>query len=215
MRLILGGIAFVLVGSLAACGGDSEGDQARSTKTAPAACELLTAEEREELAGTPVNHSVPVDSASGSYQCRWSTRADAPRRALVQVTSTPAHTWAEDLPAVISQFKESTPQIARRYKAQIDRVVKVLGSSEAVSDADACQLFSTMAEVNGGGEGATRLASFMEIDASTKAISAQTCTDGVFTSVVYGTPDLEPSASAKTAVFAALRRAHFKARQTR
>jgi hypothetical protein len=199
--LLRGVVAVAALALLTACSGsDDSSDGARSTaspspaaSTAPAedsvACTFLTAEERSLLAGNAVD-TVAASSPfkDGSGQCRWQAS-----QALIQVTTLPAKEWAKSLPEVVTQLESSTDLKSDSDKADLARAKKLLAGAASFTDAEACKAFTTLAELGGEKKGATTTVTTVPITKTESGISAQTCTGGDLTSIIYSVPGLTES----------------------
>ena len=198
--LLRGAVAVVAVALLAACSGSDDSSSAASPKpsaasasTPPvedsAACTFLTAEERQRLAGSAVD-TVAASSPfqDGSGQCRWQES-----QALIQVTTLPAKEWAKSLPQVVTQLESSADLKSDSDKADLARAKKLLTGAASFTDAQACEAFTTLAELGGEKKGSTTTVTTVPITDSESGISAQTCTGGELTSIIYSVPGLAES----------------------
>ena len=198
--LLRGAVAVVAVALLAACSGSDDSSSATSPEpsaasasTPPvedsAACTFLTAEERQRLAGSAVD-TVAASSPfqDGSGQCRWQES-----QALIQVTTLPAKEWAKSLPQVVTQLESSADLKSDSDKADLARAKKLLTGAASFTDAQACEAFTTLAELGGEKKGSTTTVTTVPITDSESGISAQTCTGGELTSIIYSVPGLAES----------------------
>lgn len=204
---------------LAGCGGSgSDGSPATSGSSSAVAdspaCDLLTAKEREALAGSPVDTITPIDDTtpggkspvSADAQCRWTAG-----QLLVQVSSLPAPEWVATLPTVLDRLEASGTKFSADDKREIAEIRTVLKSSKAVNDQQACGLFSSFAEIGGAPQDSDSLVSYIQVTPSVLAISAQICRDGIFVAVVDAGPQLTQSAERVQAAQAAVTAAHTRA----
>jgi hypothetical protein len=207
--------------SLAACSGGSDTKAADPTPSASAttqatvdpkepACSFLTAAERKELVGSAIDEVVATGGTAGSSQCRW----QAPT-ALIQVTTLPATAWAKTLPQVVAQLESSGDITSARDKKELARAKKLLAKASSFTGKQACDVFTTLAEINGAEKGATTTITSVPITKSESGISAQMCTSGEMTSLIYSVPDLKKSRQVDAAVTKALAAAQRRALATR
>ncbi|MET1037162.1 MAG: hypothetical protein ABW075_02755 [Aeromicrobium sp.] len=190
-------VAALAVTVLTACSGsdsdDASPEASPSASATPnpieesAACSFLTPEERQQLAGVAVDTIVAASAVrEGSGQCRWQESA-----ALIQVTTLPAKEWAKSLPDVVNQLESATDLTSAKDKADLDRAKKLLAGAASFTDAEACEAFVTLAELGGAKKGSTTTVTSVPITETESGISAQTCTDGALTSVIYSVPGLK------------------------
>lgn len=201
---------------LSACSGgsDSEGSDAKAsatpsaTQTAPPvdpeqiACTLLTASDRTELAGSAVDDIVAASGADGSSQCRWQAAS-----ALIQVTTLPAKEWAKSLPDVVKQLESSTDVSSEADKKDLATAKKLLSGAATFTDAQACDAFTTLAELGGDDEGTRTTVTSIPITETESGISGQTCSGGELTSVLYSIPGLKQTDAVDKTVSTILDRA--------
>lgn len=191
-------VAAATVILLSACGGGSDDAEAKPSATPSAtataapidpeqvACQLITASERTKLAGTAVDEIVAASGTEGSSQCRWQSAA-----ALIQVTTLPAKEWAKSLPDIVTQLESSSDLGSAADKADLADAKKLLAGAATFTDAQACEAFTTLAELGGDEAGATTTVTTVPITETESGISAQTCTGGDLTSVIYSVPGLK------------------------
>jgi len=190
---------------LSACGGgsdDSKSDAtASATPTTPSAtasappidpeqiaCKLVTPAERAELAGGAVDEIIAASGTAGSSQCRWQSAV-----ALIQVTTLPAKEWAKSLPDVVKQLESSSDVGSDAQQKDLAAAKKLLEGAGSFTNAEACDAFVTLAELGGGKKGQTTTVSSVPITETEQGISAQTCSGGELTSIIYSIPGLKQS----------------------
>lgn len=208
--------------ALAACSGDGGGSgkadpapSASATQQATVdpkepACTFLTAAERKELAGSPVDQVVSTKGTADSSQCRWQGEA-----ALIQVTTLPAQAWAKTLPQVVKQLEASGGAKSAAEQKELDRAKKLLAGADSFSGKQACGAFTTLAEIGGAKAGATTTIALVPISAAESGVSAQMCTSGEMTSLIYSVPGLKKTKAVDVAVTKALAAAQKRALATR
>lgn len=206
--------------SLAACSGSSGGSDAKSADPTPSAsatsqatvdpkepsCSFLTASERKDLVGSAIDEVVATSGTAGSSQCRWQSDS-----ALIQVTTLPAQAWAKTLPQVVAQLESSGQVTSAGDKKELARAKKLLAKASSFTGKQACDVFTTLAEINGAKKGATTTITSVPITKSEAGISAQMCTSGEMTSLIYSVPDLKESKQVDAAVTKALAAAQKRA----
>lgn len=203
--------------SVAACGGDDATKAADPTPTASPttqatvdpkepACSFLTAAERKKLVGSAIDQVVATSGTPDSSQCRWQASS-----ALIQVTTVPAPAWAKSLPSVVAELEKSGDIRTSADREELARAKKLVAGADSFSGQQACDAFTTLAEIGGAKKGATTTITLVPISKAESGISAQTCTSGQLTSLIYSVPGLERSkqvdGAATTALAAAQRRA--------
>jgi hypothetical protein len=210
--------ALVLLG---ACGGPDDADpkasatpSATASATAPPvdpeqiACKALTAADRAKLAGAAVDEIVAASGTDGSSQCRWQSET-----ALIQVTTLPAKQWAKSLPDVVKQLESSSQLTSGKDKKDLEAAKKLLSGADTFDDKQACDAFVTLAELGGEKKGTTTTVTTVPITQTESGISAQTCSDGTLTSVIYSVPGLKETKQVDRTVTTVLASAHKRALQ--
>ena len=205
---------------LSACSGsDSDGSDAADPKSSATpsatasptpppvdadqvACKLLTGSDRTELAGSAVDDIVAASGADGSSQCRWQAAS-----ALIQVTTLPAKEWAKSLPDVVKQLESSTDVSSAADKKDLATAKKLLAGAATFTDAQACDAFTTLAELGGDDEGTRTTVTSIPITETESGISGQTCSGGELTSVLYSVPGLQQTDAVNKTVSTILDRA--------
>ncbi|MFC5676604.1 DUF3558 domain-containing protein [Aeromicrobium endophyticum] len=166
------------------------------------ACSMLTASDRTALAGTAVDEVVAASGTDGGSQCRW--QADA---AVIQVTTLPAKEWAKSLPDVVKNLESSSASASPADKKDLETAKKLLSGAASFTDEQACQAFTTLAELDGDPKGTTTTVTSIPITETESGISAQGCDDGELTSVLYSIPGLKETAAIDKTVTTILERA--------
>jgi hypothetical protein len=207
---------------LAACGGGSDSDGAADPTPKPSAtpqatadpkepaCSFLTAAERKQLAGLAVDTVVATNGTDQSSQCRWQGTA-----ALIQVTTLPAQAWAKTLPQIVKQLESSGEARTAADKKELARAKKLLSKASSFTGKQACEAFTTLAELDGAKKGATTTVTLVPISEAESGVSAQMCTSGEMTSLIYSVPDLKKTKAVDAAVTKALATAQKRALATR
>jgi hypothetical protein len=160
-------------------------------------CEVLGADAVASLAGAELEpHRTQVGTAPG---CMWGD-LDA---TAVQVVRTGAELWADQMPLVFGQLRESGTLPAEQLAILKDAAATV-ESGGAIGPAQACDLFSVMLESSGQAPGTEFSLSIFPTMEDPQAISGQACVDGVYSSVMLVRPDLSASPDEQAAVRSAL-----------
>lgn len=208
--------------SLAACsGGGSDAKAADPTPSASAtpqatvdpkepACSFLTAAERQALVGSAIDQVVATSGTADSSQCRWQSST-----ALIQVTTLPARAWAKTLPQVVQQLETSGDIKTAEDKKELARAKKLLSGASSFTGKQACNAFTTLAEIDGAEPGATTTIALVPISEKESGVSAQMCTSGEMTSLIYSVPGLKKTKAVDAAVTKALVAAQKRALATR
>lgn len=199
--IVLGGL---VVAPLAGCTAAREGaPRVESTAASPSPgvnavdpCDLLAAGAAEALAGEPMTQSSRADVA-GIPACHVS---GATRR--IQVARVPAAEWARTVPALIDQLR-SAAALGPANQARLDEVAARIAAGE-YEGLKACELFSAMVEFNGSAPGQSRTMTYLPDGRAPQAISAQSCIDGTYTSLLLSGPDIVVSGDIEAAVAATL-----------
>ncbi len=221
--MILRAVAITMAAglSLAACSDGSDTKAAdptpsASTTTQPTvdpkepACSFLTAAERKELVGSAIDTVVATNGTDQSSQCRWQAST-----ALIQVTTLPAQAWAKTLPQVVAQLESSGQITSAKDKKELAKAKKLLADASSFSGKQACDVFTTLAVINGAEKGATTTITSVPVTESESGISAQMCTSGEMTSLIYSVPGLKQSKQVDAAVTMALAAVQKRALETR
>lgn len=171
-----------------------------------AGCKLLSPAERAALLGSQLDAVVASDAREGAVQCRW-----ASDNGLIQVTDLAAQDWAKTLPSIVAQMENSTDLQNADDKAQLAEAKKLLKGASSFTGKQACEAFSQLAKISGNKSGSTTTLTYVPISEEAVGISAQTCTGGRLTSLVFSTPKLKKSTSYERKVKVALKAAHQRA----
>lgn len=199
--IVVGGLVVV---SLAACTTTPDAEveaepsaTSATTSTPPSAddadpCALLDADAAEALTGEPITESRRTDVGGLPVcQMRGDTR-------VLQVAQVPATDWAETMPAMIDQLR-SADALGEENQARLDEVATRIAAGE-YDALGACELFSTMAEMNGTPPGQSRTVAYLPDGAAPQAISAQACADGTYTSLLLIGPDIVVGSDIEVAI---------------
>lgn len=197
-RRVLRGLALLLpcVVGLAGCSSDSLDPVVEATSdpagkdsggsSSHTSCELLTEAELTELSGEPLSEPV-LGSTAGLPVCQWRS----PDGVGIQLVSVPAATWAKQVPAILEQIQASDllhkdPEFGRK----MEDVRRLLKSGAARDPDGACALFGGLLEIQGQPAGESSVINLIPTKDDPQAISGQSCSQGMYTSVLLAAPDL-------------------------
>jgi hypothetical protein len=162
-------------------------------------CTVLGAEAVATLAGVGLEpHRTQIGTAPA---CVWGD-LDATG---VQVAQMGADQWADQMPLLIGQLRESGTLPPERMDV-LEEAVATVEAGEAVEPTQACHLFSVMLEASGQAPGTEFSLSIFPTMEDPQAVSGQACVDGVYSSVMLVRPDLTASPEDQAAVRTALQR---------
>lgn len=174
--------AFLVAGA-AACGSPDEPaasePAAEPSPDRAVACSLLDAEQRAELVGERVDEVTDPALSDLGLQCRWGDNVT-----FVEVSSLDAGAWARSLPGLIDSLRGSGRPISPEDDAELTRLTALVDGRETLTAVDACELFAPLAQAIGAEPVDGEVVAFLPLGSGT-GVQAQTCTDGVFTSVVF------------------------------
>jgi hypothetical protein len=155
-------------------------------------CDLLTADAAEALAGEPMVERMAAD-LEGVPACQMSgdTRG-------VQVAQVPATEWAASVPEIIDVAR-SSGEFGGANQTHLDEVAARLAEGE-LDGLAACEVFSTMLEIAGEAPGQSRTVRYVPDGVAPQGISAQSCVDGTYTSLLLVGPDIVVSEDITAAI---------------
>ncbi|WP_426561605.1 hypothetical protein ACPPVT_15035 [Angustibacter sp. McL0619] len=191
-------LAAVAVTLLSGCG--DTGVVTSPTPTANRECQRLTNDEVDTLAA---DHLTGPDETAiaGLQSCVWHTKDNS---TAVTVTHVDASVWATKLPALLDQVEKGGLAKNEKTQEQLANVRGVLEAGGSMDAATACQMFSTLLEMQGQPAGTTRSVFFYPTKAHPQAMTGQACENGVFTNVSVARPDLKGTTEEGHRVLAAL-----------
>lgn len=180
-----------------ACGGTdgSTKEEPKASDTplqGSAQCQHLLGQDRvERLAGGKV--AAPGDTTVGGMDaCEWKGVADP--GASVTIVRAPAEQWADRLPPLIEQLRE-TGALKGVDQARVKRVEQLVARGGSMTGAEACEAFSTViVELGGGKTGATRIVLWRPNRKAPQALTLQDCSNGRFTAITLLAGGLKGSA---------------------
>lgn len=165
-----------------------------------APCELLDAAAVSRLVGTELSkrteHSVGKMPA-----CVWGS-LHGPG---VQVASVPAEVWGATVPDLLDQMLESgSPLVDATMATKLREAQEMVRQGELLGAEASCEIFSTMAELNGTAPGSDYTLSYIPDLDEPIAVSGQACTDGRYLSVLVVPSQVEVSAATEARLVEAL-----------
>ncbi|MGA8988425.1 hypothetical protein [Aeromicrobium sp.] len=173
------------------------------------ACAFLTGAERKRLVGSRIDEVVATGGSGDSGLCRWQAST-----AVIQVTTLPAREWAKTLPDVVAQLEKSGTS-SKDDRKDLARAKKLLGGAAAFTDQQACAAFTTLAEIGGADDGATMIITTIPVTDTDSGLSAQICSSGELTSIIYSVPGLERTEEVEATLRTTLKAAQERAIATR
>lgn len=201
-------LALALPTTLSACGGEEPPaesapaeDSSRPSEPAEDSspseerdCEsLLSDQEAADLVGEDVG-TAERGHAGDLPACQWGSPT-----AGVQVIDLSADDWIEQLPELIKEFRSSGVAVTPEQQDRLDEGVELARSADGATPDEACEVFSTMAEIQGEKAGADSLVTLLPNRQEPEVVSAQACADGRFQSVTFAQPDLAAEVDAAVA----------------
>lgn len=162
------------------------------------ACTLLTARERQDLSGYPMNAELPVRPEAGTQECVWVRSLREPARAAIRVVAFSTPTWSRQvvpqIRAAIGNPKTSRPLAAKLEGALAD----LLANPDGLPTEQVCETYILLAESRGAKLGVDQVA-YLRIGAMPAAFSV-TCADDTMTIAGYGEYGIRPSLGLNRAV---------------
>lgn len=146
------------------------------------ACSLIEADQVSALAGRTLDgpHETNVAGDEGFPACVWGD----PAGTTVQVSRVPAEDWAERLPEMLQQLEATGMVDDAENTRKIREASGLVDAGERLEAGKACEIFSTMIEIAGGGPGRTESVNIVPTLEDPQALTGQSCSDGVFSSVL-------------------------------
>jgi hypothetical protein len=153
-----------------------------------APCESLDANDLQALTGKDLGTG-NVGQVGALPACQWGS----PSSAGVQAVSVTAEEWGAELPGLIQQVKASGAFDDAANTKQLEKASKLVEQGKQLDADQACNLFSELAELQGNKPGQDTTVTLLPTSDNPQAISAQTCTDGRFASVLVIKPGITGS----------------------
>lgn len=170
-------------------------------------CKLLTAKERTSLAGERIDIVAPT---TNPHQCRWVKSLKVPHSRSITVFAASAQDWINGLPAMIDRTITEGKADDKDLKRLLAAKKRVAEGADKIGDKEACELFGLLAEVYRDEKNARTVVIFQPRDVSS-SVTAQTCTRGRYTALVYAERGLVPSRALNRAVLRVMDYAHERA----
>jgi hypothetical protein len=157
-------------------------------EAAAAPCESLDAKDLRALTGKDLGAG-NAGQVGTLPACQWGS----PTSAGVQAVSVTAQEWGAELPGLIQQVKASGAFDDAANTQQLEKASKLVEQGKQLDADQACNLFSELAELQGNKPGQDTTVTLLPTSDNPQAISAQTCTDGRFASVLVIKPGITGS----------------------
>ena len=171
-----------------------------SAAAGAAPCDALSAGDLKELTGSDLGEG--NEGQAGTLPaCQWGS----PSSGGVQAVSVTAEEWGAELPALIQQVKASGAFDDATNARQLQKASRLVESGKELDAGQACSLFSQLAELQGNKPGQDTTVTLLPTAQQPQAISAQSCTDGRFASVLVIKPDISGSKKEIASVSRALK----------
>lgn len=219
-RHLLRALAIAVVGTVAlsSCsqGADGEADRSpsptgtptsststsggASTSAAGDLCSFLSASQVEALAGKALRGQVKSIPGSTLLACQYGDL----NTVGVQVTNNPADEWAKALPDFVRQLQASDAFGSEAVRKQLENAADAIEAGNDLPPGRACEFFSTLLEAQGQPPNTLSTAAYLPTDEDPVAISAQSCEDQRYASVVVARPDLTPGGDLESLVISTL-----------
>ena len=164
---------------------------------APGPCGLVDSEAVAELAGSPLENRQLVQVGRLLPACQWGTDDLG-----VQVAQVPANQWARTVPSLIDQMR-SSGKLGAENQRKLDEAAEML-ASEDLGTSTACEVFSLMTELSVHEPDLTSIVNYVPTQDDPKAVTAQACVDGVYSSIMLIDADLTADVATTTAAETAL-----------
>lgn len=156
-------------------------------------CSLLTSKERRSIAGERLDAVPPSQPVEGTLACRWVRSLSAPSPTSLSVEARRADQWVLGLPQQIDAAVASGRSERKFTKRLLAAKKRVLERADEIGGREACRMFSLLVEINGGKKGAPQLVLFLPAESGAVTTTAQRCTNGVHTLLIYKEMGLQPS----------------------
>jgi len=217
----------VVLGLLAACGGDEPATPIRTvepkrTASSPSVnpetaknsegCRLLTGKERRSIAGEKLEIVAPSPVIEGALLCRWVKTLKTPLTTSLRVASQPLDVWVQQVPKQIDRLLvqgRSDSEYSKRLQAAKKEILR--GKPEEISSKQACEYFSLLVEISMDKKNKTEGILFQGTERGDYSVTWQRCARGVHTELFYEEPGLQVSLALSQAVIRLGKLAHKRA----
>jgi hypothetical protein len=200
MRPLMSRIAVLAALLLAAACSDDDGRPAveRGGESSPAtteseesACELLTGDQVEALAGGPLDETHETTIVGEVPICVWGSLDDVGVHAGLVAAST----WARALPEIVDQAQASGLLDDERNASKLREAADLVRSGSTIPADQACTLFGELVQLNGVPAGSDSTVNILPTREDPQAISGQACRAGRYATVLLVRPDISGSRS--------------------
>lgn len=216
----------VVLGLLAACGGDEPATPIRTaepTRTASSpsvnpetaknteGCKLLTGPERRSIAGEKLEIVAPSPVIKGALICRWVKTLSTPVTTSLKVISQPLQVWVKNIPKQIDNLMVQG-RSEGKYSDRLQAAKKeILRGPDEISNKQACKYFSLLVEISMDKKNRTEGILFQGTQRGDYKVTWQRCAGGVHTELGYEEPGLQVSLALSQAVIRLGKLAHRRA----
>ena len=160
---------------------DSSERQVKKTKNL--ACDLLTAEERQGIAGQSMDAIVPSTATAGTQKCQWAHSLTG-SRSSIQLVAFRTEDWAKVAHGQVVSAMRSKHADAESIKKLGAAAKKLARGPEKLSSEEVCDIYWTMVGTFGWPRDSDTLFTWM-IGQMPATFSAG-CSDGVYILLGYG-----------------------------
>jgi hypothetical protein len=173
------------------------------------ACKLLTAEDRQALAGKSMNIVVPVAASAGTKECQWVHALNESSNSTIRLVAFSTQEWAKTAPGQLRSAMRNPRLTAYRVK-RLQAATKLLARGPSkLSTRQVCDIYWELARANGFKRGSQVV--FSSMIGRMRAAYAAGCGKGVLTLLGYGEYGLVTSIPLYEAVIETRKKAHIKA----
>jgi hypothetical protein len=200
-RLLIAAMVCAL--SLTACGRTHDDPPAHSREPALTSsstgtpkvkrivCSLLTAEERQALAGKSMNIVVPVTASAGTQECQWVHSLNESSNSTIRLVAFSTQDWAKVADRQLRQAMTNNRLSARKLMRLQAGLRKLARGPSKLSDNEICDLYWLLAQASGFHKGSEVV--FSSTIGRMRAGYSTGCGDGVLTLLGYGEYGLKTS----------------------
>ncbi|MFE6970062.1 DUF3558 family protein [Isoptericola sp. NPDC057653] len=123
----------------------------------------------------------------------------------LRVASVPAEVWGASVPEILDQLLETGGALLDEESMErLEKAQGMVEQGELLSAGEACDIFSTMAELTGQAPGSDYSVSYVPDLDDPIAVSAQACVDGRYLSLLVISSQVEVSAATEARLVEAL-----------
>jgi hypothetical protein len=154
-------------------------------------CSLLTAEERQALAGKTMDVVIPVNAAAGTQECQWVHSLQEATNAVIRLVAFNAHAWAKVARTQVLETMRN-PRLSAATVVRLQAASRKLAEGpQKLTTAQICDIYWVLAKANGFQRGQQVV--FGSMIGRMRAAYATGCGDGILTLIGYGEYGLHTS----------------------